>query len=242
MSRWTTCPRAWTPVSVRPAHTTRTAGTRSDRGQRLLERALHRPQPRLDGPALEVGPVVGRGRAGSAPAILVALSGPPACPDRYWRGEQPRHHPGLRHHADVLVEQFGRYARDYDLRTRRRRGRRRAPGPRDPGRAAARWRCSSPTPAARRGRLRGHPQDAGRSCPTARRVVVAALGPLPHGRRGAAGRPGQGQVRRLPADAARHARRGVPQRDHRPALRLDGHRPPARGRVGADRLARPRRR
>ncbi len=29
MSRWTTCPRAWTPVSVRPAHTTRTDGTRS---------------------------------------------------------------------------------------------------------------------------------------------------------------------------------------------------------------------
>ena len=56
--------------------------------------------------------------------------------------------------------------------------------------------------------------------PTARRVVAA------HWERSSPTAPalraghGQGQVRRLPADAARRARRGVPQRDHRPALGL----------------------
>ena len=76
--------------------------------------------------------------------------------------------------------------------------------------------------------------------PTAKRLVVA------HWDRFLAdaescGRPGQGQVRRLPADAARRARRGVPHRRHRAALRLGLDGRGARGRDRADRLARPRR-
>ena len=48
--------------------------------------------------------------------------------------------------------------------------------------------------------------------PTARRLVVAHWERFLERRRAAARRPRQGQVRRLPADAARRARRGVPHR------------------------------
>ena len=67
--------------------------------------------------------------------------------------------------------------------------------------------------------------------PARRRALVA----LPGRRAGAARRPGQGQVRRLPADAARRARRGVPHRGVRAALRLGLDRGGARGRDGAHR-------
>ena len=77
--------------------------------------------------------------------------------------------------------------------------------------------------------------------PTARRVVAAHWDYFIHDGPGAAGRHGQGQVRRLPADAARPAGRGVPQRHHRPALRLDLDGRPARGGQRQGHLAGPRR-
>ena len=58
-SMCTTWPRAWTPVSVRPAQTRSTVGTRSAVASAAVELALHRPQPGLGGPAVEVGAVVG---------------------------------------------------------------------------------------------------------------------------------------------------------------------------------------
>ncbi len=77
--------------------------------------------------------------------------------------------------------------------------------------------------------------------PTARRVIAAHWDRFLTDAPGLRAGHGQGQVRRLPADAPRRPRRGVPQRDHRPALRLglDGPRPG--GRLGQDRLAGPRR-
>ena len=60
--------------------------------------------------------------------------------------------------------------------------------------------------------------------PTARRLIAAHWGHFLDGRRRAASGTGQGQVRRLPADAARRPRRGVPHRDQRAALRLGLHR------------------
>ena len=67
--------------------------------------------------------------------------------------------------------------------------------------------------------------------PPRRRALVA----LPGRRRRPARWPGQGQVRRLPADAARRARRGVPHRGLRAALRLgvDGRRPRRSRRCGS---------
>ena len=68
-----------------------------------------------------------------------------------------------------------------------------------------------------------------------------ALGLLRRRRPGAARRDGEGQVRRVPAHAARQARRGVPQRDHRPAVRLDVHGAGPGGGQRQDHLADPRR-
>ena len=60
-------------------------------------------------------------------------------------------------------------------------------------------------------------------------------------RQAAAGRAGEGQVRRLSADAARRARRGVPHRRHRAAVRLGLHGGRPRGRDGPDHHAGDRR-
>ena len=141
------------------------------------------------------------------------------------------------HHVDTLRDEFGRYARDYDV-----------------------YPCTSATKAfestrdvvvARAAQVamvvtESVLPDADvhmafhklrEKVPTARRVVAA------HWERFIADGPAmraamaKGKLRRLPADAARRARRGVPQRDHRPALGLGLDRPRPRGRVGQDHLA-----
>ena len=74
----------------------------------------------------------------------------------------------------------------------------------------------------------GADREAGRGRP---------LGPLPRRRAVAPRGPLDRQVRRLPADAARGARRGVPHRDHRAAVRLGLDRGRSRGADGPAGLA-----
>ena len=132
-------------------------------------------------------------------------------------------------HAAGLIDEFGRYVRDYDLRTDQ-LGREAEEVARRVGDAGARWRCSSTIAAARRPRAPRVPLLAP-VVPTARRIVAAHWEHFRADAPTLRGRPGHGQVRRLPADAARRARRGVPHRRHRAALRLGLHRRRARGRT-----------
>ena len=233
----TTWPRAWTPASVRPAHTSVDRRAPAARWPARPQLALHGPQPRLGRPAVEVGPVVGE-------------------VDPQPHGRHPRlHRPSvmLMHvtnpaivlvsaeHADFLLDEFGRYARDYDLHAVD-HGRAtapdlapRAPGRRRPGRAvrAPTPRCPTPTSDATFRKWR-----AARARPPAGSWSPTGTASSPTRRRLRAG-PGHRQVRRLPADAARGARRGVPHRDHRAALRLGLDRGRARGRDGPASSRRP---
>ena len=148
-----------------------------------------------------------RGRAGTARAPAVfARAGP-----RLVACQTPRSSSSPSTTPTSSSTSSGRYAPRLRPAHRRslRRGRDHRPG--DPRRAAATVALFvSRLPAARRPHmLRGVPPLAhGRAdrAPRDRR----ALGPLPRRRRRPAARPGQGQVRRLPADAARPPRRGVP--------------------------------
>ena len=115
---------------------------------------------------------------------------------------------------------------------RRRHGQRsRRPRPRDPRERRPGGAVRVRVGAARLRRPHGVPPvAAGRAHrpPAGRRP----LGALPRRRRAAAPGPGQGQVRRVPADAARRPGRGVPHRGLRAALRLGLDRGRARGRDG----------
>ena len=88
-SRCTTWPRACTPASVRPATVTRTPLEAQGGGQRRLELALDRAQPRLGGPAGEVGAVVGTVDPQAHGPILGA--GPGRVPAAH--GQQRERHP-----------------------------------------------------------------------------------------------------------------------------------------------------
>ena len=106
---------------------------------------------------------------------------------------------------------------------------------------AGRWRCSSPSRSCPATTCSRRSQRWRTVVPTARRLVAAHWSHFLADAPALRGRPGQGQVRRLPADAARRARRGVPHRDLRAALRLGLDGRGARGRDGAHHHAGPRR-
>ena len=124
-------------------------------------------------------------------------------------------------HADVLLDEFqSRYARDYDLRsaTAAREAEAAAQDVLDGGGTVALFVTDSRLPDVDSIYEAIHHWRT--VVPTARRVIAAHWDYFIQDGPGAAGRHGQGQVRRLPADAPRPAGRGVPPRHHRPALRL----------------------
>ena len=144
------------------------------------------------------------------------------------------------HHADTLLEEFrSRYQRDYDLRTAGSCAEAEsiAREIRDRGDHVALFVTDSRLPDVESVHLAFHRWRL--VVADARRVVAAHWDYFLADAPGAPGRHGQGQVRRLPAHAAWQARRGVPQRDHRPALRVDLDRPAARGRRRQGDLADP---
>ena len=106
------------------------------------------------------------------------LGGPrrpsPRAPSRHTRGVS---NPAIilvsGDHLDVLEQQFSRYAREYDVRLAATRGRRQAPGPRRPRRAAARSPCSSSSPSCPTWSVYPAIAKIRQAVPTARRVVVA---------------------------------------------------------------------
>ena len=203
--------------------------------QRRRQLALDGPQPRLRGPAVEVGAVVGDVEADPHPRH-------PLSDHRSRLGDvaDPAIILVSEHHADVLLEEFqSRYAARLRPAHRPQLRRGRVASPEEICDGGGRWRCSSPTPGCRTStHLRGVPPMAPR-----RRRPPAGSSPRTGttssrtARRCGIGH-GQGQVRRLPADAARQARRGVPQRHHRPAVRLDARRCPT-PRWSAPRSSRP---
>ena len=142
--------------------------------------------------------------------------------------------------SEELLDEFGRYSRDYDAA---------APRARPRGQAAAQAVVAEGGQVAMFVTESRLPDDdvleafhwLARDVPTARRVIAAHVSSrsarTPSALRGG---HGQGQVRRLPADAARRARRGVPHRRLRAALRLGLDRRRPRGRGGA-RSSRPTR-
>ena len=144
------------------------------------------------------------------------------------------------HHADTLLEEFqSRYARDYDLRTAGSctEAESIAREIRDRGDHVALFVTDSRLPdvesvhhAFHRWRL---------VVATARRVVAAHwdyfLADAPDLRVGMA----KGKFDAYLLMPRGRARRGVPQRDHRPAVGVDLHGPPARGRRRQGHLAYP---
>ena len=133
------------------------------------------------------------------------------------------------------------------LRTRLRRARGRsaaeaATAARASSARAARSPCATPESALPDDEVLAMFQRLRTYVPTAAPPDRRALEPVPDRCRGAAPGPGQGQVRRLPADAARCPRRGVPHGGLRAALRLGLDGGGAGRREPAYRLAHQRRR